>query len=860
MASYYYINGEGGTRFNFSVLSPQITNDGHTYHASFPPNNPDFADNGRITSQNPFQNVGTVVSTFPSISSWSGKTTLLTDISSVTTVNAGISGWGTQPDNTGLSPSSVFFSDGTHALAIAFMANGSANRKRAYIGLFYYSGANTWRKVSQTPILNIRDDNFPTLGDMYTTLTSDYMPVLSGFAITLNSISPSSNYGINGAFAILYEYGDYAWQDDSNISLTSLDFEFQFSYDPTGDADNRFYEYLKAIRKPHRKIAKLEFLNSDGTVAFTLDNKYKRGYNIDHDTRAFIQEGTLNVSLNNGQRRRASIRLANIDGAFDYAVNKLWFGRQVKLSMGVVLPDGSDYYLPQGVFYLNTPSWAHSPTENTISFNLVDKWAALDGTVGGTLEATYSVPAMKSVLPNGYTQYEYLVCNGNQHFDTGINPDNNTIFAFDFEIAQKASMNLFGVSETGKNHSLRLTSTGISQRFGSSEENIVGVSPHLYKANQRTVVSVGKRNVVGNQRVLDPPQNITFTSTSTAMMLNIRSATTGGFVGKFYGAKIYNKTSSPYSPDNGTLLANYIPCKSNGGQIGVYDAVSGSFYAISGAGAPESGEASSGIFDAISSILKISKYDFNATEDKNRQIDNVSPVFTTYYNGKTYNTEDGSSVPMLSIPYDINVGGGSTISALILELNTVIAGLIGYDPNGALRIEPSQDDIDDREKEVIWDFSTDDQMTFDLPETYRNTDMRNDVLIVGQDLSGYEVYGRASNYDPNSPTNINLCGRKLHREENSKYWTSEQCVALAVYMLKRKTNLERQITIQCAPIYHLLENRLVSVRRTDKPGQPVENHLIQSFSLPIGESGAMSINAVSVSDYPEITTSSALHS
>lgn len=50
----------------------------------------------------------------------------------------------------------------------------------------------------------------------------------------------------------------------------------------------RYAEYLKALTKPFKKLAKLEFLQPDNSVAFSLDNNYKRGYMTKYDTRAFI--------------------------------------------------------------------------------------------------------------------------------------------------------------------------------------------------------------------------------------------------------------------------------------------------------------------------------------------------------------------------------------------------------------------------------------------------------------------------------------------------------------------------------------------------------------------------------------------
>lgn len=429
----------------------------------------------------------------------------------------------------------------------------------------------------------------------------------------------------------------------------------------------KFTQYLSALNKPFKKITKLEFLQPDGSVAFALGNKHNNHFRNYRDSRAFLQDGTLNVALQNGQRRKASVTLANIDSAFTYSVNNIWFGRQIRLSMGLILPDGTEFYLPQGVFYIDSPQGNITPNSNTVTYNLVDKWAYLDGTLFGKLPDTLQV-----------------------------------------------------------------------------------------KAN------------------------------------------------------------------NGGVTTN--------------------------------------VFDAMASLLRFSKYDLavDTTTDITRRIDNVIPVFTTYYNGKTYPLHNGGTAVMTNVPYDITTQAGGTIADMMLELNSILAGWIGYDVTGALRVDASQDDIDDSNKPILWNFTPQNSQLLGLSETTQNGAVCNEVIIAGEGFENYEIYGIASNYDPKSDTNIRIIGRRPYREAKASYWNAQQCVDLAEFYLKRKTVLQKSITLECAQMFHLVENSLVTVKRTDKAGSPTEKHLIQSFSLPLGEKGSMSINCVSVNDYPVISTTSSL--
>ena len=112
----------------------------------------------------------------------------------------------------------------------------------------------------------------------------------------------------------------------------------------------RWQAYLSALKTNFTKICKLEFLQPDRSVAYVLDNNPRN-----KRSGAFIQNGNLRVNLQNGQRRQASVNIVNLDGEYDYAVNKVWFGQEIRLSEGLILPDGSEFYLPQGVFLVKDP-------------------------------------------------------------------------------------------------------------------------------------------------------------------------------------------------------------------------------------------------------------------------------------------------------------------------------------------------------------------------------------------------------------------------------------------------------------------------------------------------------------------------
>lgn len=409
-----------------------------------------------------------------------------------------------------------------------------------------------------------------------------------------------------------------------------------------------YVTYLDAVKRPFIKLCRLRFLNPDGSTAFALDNNVMKKWN-----KTFIANGSIDVNLQNGQRRTASIELDNVNEEYSFQYGKMWFGTEVALDEGLILPDGTEFYIQQGVFLIDSPQESVQPVGDTASYTLVDKWSNLDGTHFGNLENTYEVPV-------------------------------NT-----------------------------------------------------------------------------------------------------------------------------------------------------------------------NIFTPISDIL---------AEDRGNglPIDNVTPIYTDYYNGMTQTLTDGTTVSLVLTPYTLTVDGGSTKADVILGLVAMVNGMIGYDPSGALRVDPSQDDIADKTKPVTWRFSQKNSELLGMSYTVNDKDVYNDYIVVGAELeNNAQPKARAENFDPASDTNINIIGRKTYREEASGYGTEKMCKDLAVWKVKRSTVLQKSVSISCSQLLHIQENTIVEIERTDKEGSPVERHLVQGFSRPLTGTGNMTINAISVLDFPKlkVTTS-----
>ena len=257
------------------------------------------------------------------------------------------------------------------------------------------------------------------------------------------------------------------------------------------------------------------------------------------------------------------------------------------------------------------------------------------------------------------------------------------------------------------------------------------------------------------------------------------------------------------------------------------------------------------IYDAITKLLQTSRFTgqnvIESGEPIENAVDSSAPMLSSYYINKTYNDGD-TTYNAIETPYEIRMEYGKTYADILLEFATILGAYIYYDVDGRLTIEPTQDDISDASKPILWTFTPDEQEFLSEDSTHDFQTFYNDVIVVGYILNGHQAIGRAQNTNLSSQTCIQMNGLKTKEPyQDTAYYTDEQCNELAAYYLKQLTIKQRSVTITSSPIYHLRENRLVDCIR---PYTYVEEPLLVSgFSIPIGTTGSMTINATTVNEF-----------
>lgn len=171
--------------------------------------------------------------------------------------------------------------------------------------------------------------------------------------------------------------------------LTTINNEILLSSDPASVVVGS-ERYLEALKSPViEPIYRICILNEDETELEDITEHIIDG------------TGVYNIEQKTGQRASLNFELSNIDHRWNLSIykNSIYFNTKFVLYIGIVV-DNSVYWNKKGVFVVEniTPN---RDTE-TISIQLKDKFAMLDGTVGGKISD-------KVYFPNG-TRIKDIVC------------------------------------------------------------------------------------------------------------------------------------------------------------------------------------------------------------------------------------------------------------------------------------------------------------------------------------------------------------------------------------------------------------------------------------------------------------------
>lgn len=133
--------------------------------------------------------------------------------------------------------------------------------------------------------------------------------------------------------------------------------------------------------------------------------------------------GSLQIQYAQGQRRSLNFTLNNESGVFTpNGINsKIWVNTKFQLDLGMEMANGDIVWNSAGIFVIGTPQITREDARKIIDIQCYDKFALLDGTLGGTLDATYEIDAGEKI-------YNIIVDTLLQDNGNGVPIDLKTIF------------------------------------------------------------------------------------------------------------------------------------------------------------------------------------------------------------------------------------------------------------------------------------------------------------------------------------------------------------------------------------------------------------------------------------------------
>jgi hypothetical protein len=139
-----------------------------------------------------------------------------------------------------------------------------------------------------------------------------------------------------------------------------------------------YEQYLTALREPNVEVVyKIELLDKNENV-------------IDDITEDLI-DCSVTMTMQNGQRRSATLTLVNLYNKYTPNVNGyIWLDKKIRMWSGIKV-NSEDYLFSHGIFVIYEPDADSHFSDTKVTLALRDKWSYLNGDLKGTLKNDYII-------------------------------------------------------------------------------------------------------------------------------------------------------------------------------------------------------------------------------------------------------------------------------------------------------------------------------------------------------------------------------------------------------------------------------------------------------------------------------------
>lgn len=279
-------------------------------------------------------------------------------------------------------------------------------------------------------------------------------------------------------------------------------------YDPNATKQDIYAEMVSVIKsRMVHPVFKLYLLNYDESIKEDV-------------TSYLLNGGNVSISFQNGIRRNANIVLDNTDKKWNPNPTSgfLWKDSKFRIDMGIKLSNGEVWY-QCGIFVPNDPSLSNQENSKVVSLQLSDKFATLDGSLGGKIINTTTIP-VGSNIKEAYSSLMAQDRMANVPYEikplrfppkyieektayTITKTDETTIGEIGIELAEMLSCDTFydnygyPVFEEG-NYNLNITDRDVLWDFDERDMECLGSSIDVNLSKVHNVVTVIGANINGD--------------------------------------------------------------------------------------------------------------------------------------------------------------------------------------------------------------------------------------------------------------------------------------------------------------------------------------------------------------------------
>lgn len=169
----------------------------------------------------------------------------------------------------------------------------------------------------------------------------------------------------------------YVLYNNEYVPCYTVDEELILTADPV---ENLFLweDFKRAVRYPlSKRVVRVYYLNEDET--------------INRDISEYVTSGNISFTYGQGITRTANITLNNSSKEmYPHPINSiLWQGHKFRIDLGLYY-NKKIYWKNCGIYVMQTPSIDEE--NRTTSIQLYDKFAMLDGTIGGKRDHDFKIP------------------------------------------------------------------------------------------------------------------------------------------------------------------------------------------------------------------------------------------------------------------------------------------------------------------------------------------------------------------------------------------------------------------------------------------------------------------------------------